>query len=292
MTARFRPTKRPGTEFQGARVPRLAGLTLALWFLCSVALLGVARVQAHTGLPDPLRDVGLDQRVNEQVPLDLVFRDETGRSVKLGDYFGRKPVILALAYYECRTLCPLVLDGLLKSLRTLSFTAGEQFTVVLVSFDPRETPAVAGARKEKYLTRYGRPGAADGWHFLTGDPASIGTLARGIGFRYAYDAKTDQYAHASGILVVTPEGRIARYFYGIEYSPRDLRLTLVEASANKIGSLVDQVLLFCFRYDPATGKYGVIIMNSIRLAGLATVLVLGTFISVMIRRERRRHLAA
>jgi protein SCO1/2 len=212
--------------------------------------------------------------------------------VTLAEFFGRRPVILALAYYECKTLCPLVLDGLLKSLRTISFSAGNQFSVVTVSFDPRETPAMAAARKEKLLRRYARPGAEAGWHFLTGEEAAIRRLAGAVGFRYAYDAATNQFAHASGIIVLTPQGKVARYFSGIEYAPRDLRLSLVEASANRIGSLVDAVLLFCYRYDPETGRYGVAIMNAIRLAGLATVLSLGAFITVMMRRDRQRGWAA
>jgi protein SCO1/2 len=230
--------------------------------------------------------VAFDQRLNEQVPLDLVFRDEEGRAVQLGHYFGTKPVILVLAYYNCRILCPVVLDGLLKSLRVLSFDVGDQFSVVTMSFDPRDTPALAAARKATYIQRYGRLGAADGWHFLTGEQATIEKLTQAVGFHYVYDAETDQYAHATGIMLLTPQGKIARYLYGIEYSPKDLRLGLVEASANRIGSPVDQVLLYCYKYDPVTGKYGLVIMNVIRLAGIGTVLALGTFILVMVSRDR------
>jgi protein SCO1/2 len=259
-------------------------------FLCVFAVLGVVPVCADEARPSLLHDVGFDQRLHEQVPLDLVFRDEAGRAVQLSDYFGTKPVILTLAYYECPMLCPLVLSALLKSLRTLSFDVGDQFNVLTVSIDPRDTPALAATKKTTYLQGYLRPGAAEGWHFLTGEATSIERLTEAVGFRYAYDAETGQYAHAAGIMVLTPQGRIAHYFYGIEYSPRDLRLALVEASANAIGSPVDQVLLLCYRYDPATGRYGIVIMNVVRLAGLATVLALATSVLVMLRRERPRQL--
>ncbi len=262
----------------------------AISLLCLVAWLGVVPGQAENGLPAPLRDVGIDQRLNEQVPLDLVFRDETGRRVQLGEYFGKKPVVLSLVYYQCPMLCTLVLNGLLRSLRAISFDAGNQFNVVTVSFDPRETPRLAAEKKKLYLEMYRRPRAEQGWHFLTGDEPSIQALARAVGFRYVYDPKLGQFAHASGIMVLTPQGRMARYLYGLEYSARELRLGLVEASAGKIGSPVDQVLLFCFHYDPFTGKYGMVIMNVIRAAGLATVLALGTFMALMFRQEKRRGL--
>jgi protein SCO1/2 len=251
-------------------------------------LLFSSSVQAQSANSNPFADVGLDQRLNVQVPLDLRFRDETGDAVQLRDYFGEKPVVLALVYYDCPMLCTLVLNGLLRSLRALSFTAGSEFNVVTVSFNPRETPVLAAGKKETYLQGYARPGAEVGWHFLTGEEDAIRQLTRAVGFRYVYDAEADQYAHASGIIVLTPQGRIARYFYGIEYAPRDLRLGLVEASANTIGSPVDQVLLLCYHYDPATGKYGVVITNVIRLAGVATVLCLGSFMVVMFRRDRRQ----
>lgn len=265
---------------------------LALWFL----LLAVLPAQAHDlradSRPAALREVAFDQRVNEQVALDLVFRDETGRPVPLRDTFGSKPVILALVYYHCQNLCPLVLDGLVRTLRAVSFDVGNQFNVVTVSFDPRDTPEVVVAAKARYLQQYGRPGAAAGWHFLTGEDRAIQRLTQAVGFQYTYDAATDQYAHAAGILVLTPQGRISRYYYGIEFSPRDVRLGLVEGSANRIGSVVDQALLFCYHYDPATGKYSLIVMNVIRLAGLATVTALGTFITVMRRRDRQRSVPA
>jgi protein SCO1/2 len=278
-----------------------------LYSLSSVLLMMASTIPlcaqglSSSAQPEILREVGIDQKLNEPLPLDLTFVDEHGQPVRLGDYFGEKPVILSLVYYECPMLCNQILNGLLKSLRTLSFDVGKQFNVITVSFDPAETSALAAEKKETYLAQYARDGPAplpsspndagrsaeQGWHFLTGDSAAIKTLTQAVGFRYAYDPKTDQFVHASGIMVITPQGRISRYFYGIEYSPRDLRLGLVEASNNKIGSPVDQVLLYCYHYDPITGKYGVVIMNVIRLAGLATITVLGSFMVVMFRRERR-----
>jgi protein SCO1 len=217
-----------------------------------------------------------------------VFLNETGNSVRLGDYFGEKPVILALIYYGCRDLCPLVLENLARTLRAISFDAGKQFEVVIVSFDPRDLPSIAAAKKAEFVERYGRRGTKQGLHFLTGTEASIRSLTGAVGFRYSYDVSTGEYGHAAGIVVLTPQGKISRYFYGIEYSPRDLRLSLVEASEKKIGSPVDQLLLFCYHYDPATGKYSLVIMNVLRLAALATVLILGAFVLVMLRRERRK----
>ncbi|MBI4527050.1 MAG: SCO family protein [Deltaproteobacteria bacterium] len=236
--------------------------------------------------PEALQNVGFDQKLNEQAPLDLAFRDENGRSVKLGDYFGKMPVILTFMYYECPNLCPLALDELVRSLKPLSFRVGKEFNVLTISIDPGEGPALAMTKKRESVQGYARPGAEDGWHFLTGEEASIKQLTEAVGFRYAYDAEKDQYAHPSGIIVLTPQGKISRYFYGIEYSPGDIRLGLVDASAGKIGSPVDQLLLFCYQYDPATGKYTLTIMNALRLAGLATVLGLSAFVLVMVRRER------
>lgn len=266
-----------------------------LWTVVSLFWVGVLKGDALSNgsplpaagkRPEALRNVGFDQKLNDQIPLHLRFRDENGMEVKLERYFATRPVILMFMYYECPNLCPLVLDGLIRSLKPLSFTVGNEFDVVIVSIDPSEEPQLAAAKKREYLPRYDRPGAESGWHFLTGEQASIKSLTQAVGFRYAYDAKTDQYAHASGILILTPQGRISRYFYGIEHSPRDLRLSLVEASANKIGSLVDQLLLFCYHYDPATGKYSLVVMNVLRLAGLGTVLGLGGLIVVLLRRER------
>ncbi len=225
-----------------------------------------------------LQGVGLNQNLNAQLPLDVELKDETGRSVHLQDYFGKKPVIFTLVYYQCPMLCTYVLNGLVSSMRVLSFNAGKEFEIVTVSFDSRETPSLAAAKKLQYLKEYTRPGAADGWHFLTADQQTIYRLTTAVGFQYNYDPKQNQFAHASGIMVVTPQGRLARYFYGVEYPPRDLRLALVEASENKIGSLADQVLLFCFHYDPTTGKYGAYALNLVRLGGAITVLCLGLFI--------------
>jgi protein SCO1 len=250
-------------------------------------LLTASAAFPQPALPAALRNVGIEQRLNAQVPPDLVFRDENGRSVKLGDYFGSKPIILALVYYDCPMLCTQVLNGLVGSLKALSFDAGEQFLVLTVSFDPRETPELAAGKKESYLARYSRSGAAAGWHFLTGAESSIEALTHAVGFRYRYDVEKGQYAHASGIMVLTPQGKISRYFYGIEYSPRDLRLGLVEASNNRIGSPVDQLLLFCYHYDPATGKYGAVVMNFVRLGGAATVLTLGAILFLFLRRDAR-----
>jgi protein SCO1 len=248
-------------------------------------LLVTAAAQDRT--PPALRGVGIDQKLNGQVPLDLTFRDETGQTVRLGDYFGRRPVILSLVYYECPMMCTLVLNGLVHTMRDIPFTAGDQFDVVTVSFNPNDTTALAAAKKRTYIKSYGRAGAAKGWHFLTGDEASIQALTGAAGFRYAYDPESHQYAHATAIMVLTPEGRLSRYFFGIEYPARDLRLSLVEASGNKIGSPVDQLLLFCYHYDPVAGKYGFAILSAMRAAGVATALGLGLLLFILFRRERR-----
>ena len=238
--------------------------------------------------PEFLDKIGIDQKLDEQVPLDLVFQDENGNDVRFGDLFEGKPVLLTLVYYECPMLCTEILNGVLRSLRALPFDVGKEFQVITVSFDPDETPVLAMTKKRMYLERYDRPGAEEGWHFLTGDEDSIRRLTDAVGFRYTYVPARDQYAHASGIMILTPEGRVSRYFYGIEYSARDLRLGLIEAAANQIGTAVDQVLLLCFHYDPTTGKYGMIIMNVIRLAGLFTVVGLAAFVIPGYLRDRRR----
>lgn len=239
-------------------------------------------------LPEVLGKIGIDQKLDAQVPLDLAFRDETGRAVKLADYFGSKPVVLTLVYYECPMLCTQVLNGTVGAFKTLNFTAGNQFDVVTVSFNPKETTAMAAAKKATYMARYGRPEAAAGWHFLTGEQPAIDALTKSVGFRYLFDETTQQYVHASAIMVLTPQGRVSKYFYGIEYSPKDLRLGLVEASNGKIGGPVEQVLLYCFHYDPRTGKYSMIVMNVLRLAGVATVTLIGGFIVLMWSRDRRK----
>jgi protein SCO1/2 len=233
--------------------------------------------------PPGLQNVGVEQHLDEQIPADLNFRDETGKPVRLGDYFGKKPVILNLVYYNCPMLCGEVLSGLESALRVLKFDVGKEFDVLTVSFDPRETPDMATKKKAEFLKRYGRAGAAEGWHFLTGPQESIDVLTKAAGFQYQYDPKTGQFAHATAIIILTPEGRIAQYYYGVEYAPKDLRLGLIQASENKIGSLADQVLLYCDLYDPTTGRYGAIISRVLQLSGLATILGLGILMTVLIR---------
>jgi protein SCO1/2 len=265
----------------------------------TVAILFVAGILAHgqklkdrelataaSVLPPGLRNVSLEQRLNQQVPLDLSFRDDTGRQMPLSSYFGGKPVILALVYYQCPMLCTQILNGLVISLRGMSLESGRDFEVVAVSIDPTETPDLAARKKAEYLRRYAKSSA--GWHFLTGAEPQIRQLAEAVGFRYAYDPRTKQYAHASAIMVLTPGGRLSRYFYGIEYAPRDLRLGLVEASENKIGSPADQLLLYCYHYDPSTGRYSAIVMNIVRLTGVLTLLVFGSLLTWMWRRDLRR----
>jgi protein SCO1/2 len=233
--------------------------------------------------PPGLKNVGIEQRLDEQIPPDLTFRDETGKSVQLGDYFGKKPIILNLVYYQCPMLCGEVLSGLESALRVLKFDVGKEFDVLTVSFDPKETPEMAAAKKAEYLKRYGRPGADQGWHFLTGPASSIDVLTKAAGFQYQYDPKTGQFAHSTAIMVLTPEGKISQYYYGVEFAPKDLRLGLIQASDSKIGTVVDQVLLYCYHYNPDTGKYGAVISRVLQLAGGATVLILGTFLIVMFR---------
>lgn len=238
--------------------------------------------------PAALRSVGIEQKMGAQVPVDLPFNDESGRTVTLREFLG-KPVILALVYYQCPSLCNMILNGVVRSVRNLRMTAGDEYQVVAVSFDPRETPEMASAKKLSYVKEYNRPGSEKGWHFLTGAEASSKTLADAVGFRYSFDSQTNQYAHGSAIMILTPEGRVARYFYGIDYPARDVRLGLEEASEGQVSSPVDQVLLYCYHYDPANGKYGLIIMNVLRLAGLITVACLATFMIVMFRRDFRQH---
>jgi protein SCO1/2 len=240
----------------------------------------------HTAehVPDLLQQVSFEPRLHTRLPLDIALRDAAGNDVQLGDYFGARPVILTLAYYNCPNLCPLVLSGLVRTMRALSFTAGQEFTVLTVSIDPRETPAQAAVQQAQYLKQYGRE-AANGWHFLTGDADALRRLTEAVGFRYRHDAVQDQFAHASGLMVLTPAGVLARYVYGLEFAPRDLRLALVEAAAHRIGSPIDQLLLYCYHYDPQTGKYGLVIMQVLRLAGLVTVASLGVFMGLMFRRE-------
>lgn len=238
--------------------------------------------------PDALKNIGIDQRLNNQLPFGATFKDEAGNSVKLGDYFGKgRPVIVSLVYYKCPMLCNQVLNGLVGSIRGQSaYLVGRDFDVVTVSFDPRETPQDAAEKKKIVLNdlrRLDDPVAAAGWHFLTGDKQQIDAVADAVGFHYAFDTNTNQFAHASGVMVATPEGKLSRYFYGIEYAPRDLKLALVESSAGKIGSLADKITLYCYHYDPTTGKYGFAIMSAMRVGGIVTVL--GVIALIMILRR-------
>jgi protein SCO1 len=222
--------------------------------------------------PAILKDVSFKQRLNEQLPLDATFADETGRTVRLGDYFGgKKPVVLAFVYYQCPMLCIQVMNGISSSLRALPFEPGKDFDVVLISFDPRDTPAAAAEKKRTHLDYWAAQSTAAGWHFLTGDKDTIARVTSAAGFSYQWDDLTNQFAHVSGVLVVTPEGRLSRYFYGVEYSPKELRLALVESGQGHIGSVIDELLLYCYHYDPASGRYGVIVMNLIRAGGVLTV---------------------
>jgi protein SCO1/2 len=261
----------------------------------AIALLVVsAPAQINSGMMSPpantrpprLENVGIEQHLDAQVPPDVTFRDSTGNTVKLGDYFGRKPLILNLVYYNCTMLCGEALAGLASAMRLIKFDVGNEFDVVTVSFDPRETPAMAAAKKIEYVKRYGRPSAASGWHFLTGQPESIDALTKAVGFQYQYDEKSNQYAHATAIMVLTPQGRISRYFYGVDFPPKDLRMGLVEASQGKIGNAVDAVLLYCYHYNPETGKYGAMVANILRLAAVATVLLLGGLLFILWRLDR------
>jgi protein SCO1/2 len=243
---------------------------------------GVMSPPANTR-PPRLENVGIEQHLDAQVPPDLTFRDETGKTVKLGDYFGRKPLILNLVYYNCTMLCGEALAGLSSAMRLVKFDVGNEFDVITISFDPRETPEMAAAKKKDYVGRYGRANASAGWHFLTGQPDSINALTKVVGLQYQYDPKSNQYAHATAIMVLTPQGRISRYFYGVDFPPKDLRMGLVEASQGKIGNAVDAVLLYCYHYNPETGKYGAMVANILRLAAAATILIMGIFLFILWR---------
>ena len=264
--------------------------------LTAVVCAAPAAAQVGVTAPDPghpsgsrpglLSKIHIDQHLDTQVPLDLPFTDEHGKQVRLGDYFGKRPVILALVYYECPMLCTQVLNGLVTALGVMNFEPGREFEVVAVSFNPREGPGLASQKKAAYLERYGRPHTAGGWHFLTGPETSIKALTEAVGFRYEYDDAIKQYAHGAAIEVLTPKGHISKYFYGIEYSARDLRLGLIEASDERIGTPIDDILLFCYHYDPTTGKYGAAVLRLVRLGGIATVLVFLSFLTISLRRER------
>ena len=277
------------TIYKQSKIRNVCVLSVVL-----VIMGGVALGQVITGpdtkhrKPTGLEQVGIDQRLGEKVPLDVQFRDESGKTVKLGDYFkAGSPVILNLVYYQCPMLCGEVLQGVTATAKVLKFTPGKEYQIVTVSIDPREGPDLATAKKQSTMERLHRPGAENGWHFLVGEKSQIDTLANAIGWHYQYDEKTNQYAHAAGIVLVTPNGTIAQYYYGVEYSARDMRLGIVEASQNKVGSLADQILLYCYHYDPRTGKYGAIVTNMVRVGGVVTVFLLGGLMIVLYRHEPR-----
>lgn len=275
----------------GMRYAMLASLAAAAAALLTLAPGAAAQfasdpMQSVGVRPELLKQVGIDQKLNQSIPLNLTFRDENGAPVQLGQFFGQKPVILTLVYYNCPNLCTQVLNGVESGLKELHMDIGKQFDVVTISIDPTESHVLAKVKQEMYVGMYGRPGAARGWHFLTGDEPQIKQLADAVGFRYAYDPDTKQFAHASAIMLLTPEGKISRYFYGIQYPSRELRLGLVEASEGKIGTPVDEVLLFCYHYDPKTGKYGLLISHVIQAGGALTVLILGIAMLILFRGER------
>jgi len=268
------------------------GVLIALALLLSLPAMGQGVLEAPAAppanmRPPGLKHVGIEQHLDEQIPLNLAFKDENGKSVQLGDYFGKRPVVLSLVYFRCPMLCGQLLEGLESTLRVIDFDPGKQFDVITVSFDPSDTPAVAAAKKAEIMARYKRPSAAGGWHFLTGSQESIDALTKAVGFEYQYDKRTDQFAHATAIMVLTPGGKLTQYYYGIEFPPKDLRLGLIQASQNKIGTVVDQVLLYCYHYDPDAGRYSALIGRVLQVAGGITILVLGGFILVMFRLESR-----
>jgi protein SCO1/2 len=314
------PHARVGGSLRGEALALLVGAVLAIGVLVSVA---TARAQESTAgaqestagaqentagasagsagtpqsspaiapganVPDALRDVGWDQKLGEQLPLDLTFVNETEEEIALGSFFGERPVILTLVYYECPMLCSLVLNGMAGALKAVPFELGDDYEIVTVSFDAAEKPRLARINKKNYLEAYAVEGGEEAWHFLVGGQDSIDRLTESVGFRYAYDAETDQYAHTAGLVVATPEGKIARYFFGVEFSPRDLRLGLVEASEEQIGSVVDQVLLYCYQYNPVSGTYAATALTIVRAGGVVTILVLVVFLILMLRRDRLR----
>jgi protein SCO1/2 len=260
--------------------------------LCALATVLAAlpvRAQQQETTPGILREVDISQNLNTQIPPGIAFRDENGKIVHLGDFLGTKPILLSLVYFECPALCTEVLNGELRTMDAISLDLGKDFDAVTVSFEPKDTPSLAKAKRDVYIGQYGRPGAAENWHFLTGDQSSIDALTKAVGFHYAYDSGSRQYAHAAAIMILTPDGKIDRYYYGVQYPARDVRLGLVEASQGKIGTVTDHALLYCYQYDPATGKYGLIVMNVVRGGGALTVLLLGIFMLTMFRRDRKLH---
>ena len=275
---------------KNVKSPKVIGLLVAWLAVAAVVsaqpIRGPEPGDPSSAKPGILGRIGIDQRLNHYVPLELPFVDENGRDVKLGDYFGKRPVLLAMVYYECPMLCTQVLNGVTGALKTLNFDVGKEFDVVAVSINPQEGPGLAAQKKAAYVERYGRPQTAAGWHFLTGREENIKALAAAVGFRYEYVEDIKQYAHGAGVEVLTPKGVIARYYYGIEYSPRDLRLGIIEAADERIGSPIDAALLLCFHYDPTTGKYGPTALTLVRIGAVLTIVAFGAFLFVSLRRER------
>ncbi len=247
-------------------------------------------VDTTTGLPPVLDKVGIEQKLGDRLPMDAVLKDENGQAVKLGDLFGKRPVVLALVYYDCPMLCNQVLNGLTGSLKGMSFEAGKDFDVIALSFDARENekPDLAKNKKASYMERYAHPGTENGWHFLTGTQEEIDKVTKAAGFSYKWDEKSNQFAHAGGIMITTADGTLARYLYGIDYAPKDLKFALIESAENKVGNPAEQLLLYCYHYDPSTGKYGLSILRIMRLGGIATVLGLGAMLFVFWRRNKRK----
>jgi protein SCO1/2 len=272
----------------------LRKLHISLVILLTALLTGLTPTQAQEPLPqDLIREVGFEQKLDSQVPLELQFVDSTGQAVHLGDYFNEsKPVILDLGYYECPMLCSLVRNALFESLKALEFTVGDEFEVVIVSIDPGETPDIAETKRRASIMSYERSMSDEGWNFLVGEEESIQKLAEAVGFQYTYDANIDEYVHPSGIVILTPQGRVSKYLYGIDYPVRDLRLALIEAAEGKIGTPVDQFLLMCYHYDPVEGQYTLFITNIIRMLGAATVVIFGLVLFVLFRRERHKNVSA
>ena len=254
---------------------------------CIFALLIASFAHAQTPESGILRDVGIDQKLGVQVPRDLAFTDEAGKTVRLGDYFGKRPIILSLVYYECPMLCTMSLNDLTRAMGAMPLNPGDDFEIVTVSFDSRESPQLAAAKKKRYVHEYKKPKAGQAWHFLVGDDENIKKLTETVGFRYAWDEKFEQYAHAAGFIVLTPDGVVSRYFYGVDYSSKDMRLALVEASDGRIGRAVEQILLYCFHYDPSTGRYSLAILRLLKVAGIATFAALASFVGINLWRERR-----
>jgi len=253
--------------------------------LCALA----ARAQSLT--ENQLLDIRFDQKLGSQISLDLHFRDENGKDVALGDYFGKKPVVLVLGYYGCPMLCTLTFNGMVEGMNDMKWSIGDQFNIVQVSINPKETPVLAAAKRQNYLKQYGRPEAAGGWHFLTGNEPQIRKLADEVGFHYAYDSSVQQYAHPSGLVILTPDGKVSKYFFGVKFSPPELYASLRDASQHNVGSPIERLVLLCFHYSPIKGKYGALIMTVIRILGAATLAAMAWLFIAMIRRERKRRKA-